>query len=232
MSDPTCKCCSVCGEVKPLEEFPRRSDASDGRRSRCKTCTQTYKAEHYKANRDKILADQAEYRDERRDEFRARNTRYYEAHKDEIRERGAEYNEAHKDEIREYNAKYRAAHAAELKSKKAKYQAEHKDRGRTANAKYDKANPLRKIWVGMLQRCENPAHKYYKNYGGRGIAVCPEWHDYSTFTAWVEANLGPRPEGHSLDRVNNDLGYCPENLRWASAAEQARNRRKPKKPKP
>lgn len=81
-------------------------------------------------------------------------------------------------------------------------------------------------WHLMLRRCENPAVKDYPNYGGRGITVCAEWHDVTTFITWIEANLGARPTGMTLDRLNPDGNYEPGNVRWASAATQAANRRR------
>jgi hypothetical protein len=89
------------------------------------------------------------------------------------------------------------------------------------------ANPLYKVWGAMLDRCENPQHKAYPNYGGRGIGVCPEWHDVTVFVAWMEANLGPCPPGKSIDRTDNDGNYEPGNVRWATAREQSLNQRRP-----
>lgn len=86
-------------------------------------------------------------------------------------------------------------------------------------------HPLYFTHVGMVARCENPRNPAYGRYGARGIAVCPEWHDAAVFIAWIEANLGPRPQGMSLDRIDNDLGYHPGNVRWSTASEQALNRR-------
>jgi hypothetical protein len=79
----------------------------------------------------------------------------------------------------------------------------------------------------MLQRCHNPSHRQYKNYGGRGIFVWASWRvNPETFIAWVNKNLGPRPtKAHSIDRINNAKGYEPGNLRWATAKEQTRNTR-------
>ena len=73
----------------------------------------------------------------------------------------------------------------------------------------------------MISRCENPNNEDYYNYGARGIAVCPEWrHDFARFFA----DMGPRPEGGSIDRIDNDKGYEPGNCRWVPASEQSRNR--------
>lgn len=77
-------------------------------------------------------------------------------------------------------------------------------------------------WTHAKARCHNPKHPYYQWYGARGISMCPEWReDYSKFLA----DMGPRPEGCSLDRVNNDGNYEPGNCRWVSMKEQSRNKR-------
>ncbi len=76
----------------------------------------------------------------------------------------------------------------------------------------------------MLQRCEDSGCKSYPRYGGRGIAVCAEWHDVVAFIAWIEANLGQRQEGLTLDRIDNDGNYEPGNVRWATRSQQQRNR--------
>lgn len=76
------------------------------------------------------------------------------------------------------------------------------------------------IWTSMKQRCQNPKHRAYRRYGGRGIVVCERWQTFENFLA----DMGPRPSmKHSIDRINNDKGYCLENCRWANAFEQARN---------
>lgn len=76
----------------------------------------------------------------------------------------------------------------------------------------------------MLRRCEDSDNKSYPRYGGRGIAVCGEWHDVAVFIAWIEANIGPRPDGMSIDRIDNDGNYEPGNVRWATRSQQQRNK--------
>lgn len=86
-------------------------------------------------------------------------------------------------------------------------------------------HPLYDTWWGMMQRCYSEKHTHYWRYGGRGITVCPEWHDPAVFIAWIEANLGPRPEGMTLDRIDNENGvYAPGKVRWATRSQQVHNR--------
>lgn len=99
-----------------------------------------------------------------------------------------------------------------------------------------KRHPLYNIWHLMMYRCENPVAPSYPRYGGRGIKICERWHDLATFIADIEAEIGPRPEGHTvgkmrkvphytLDRIDNDGHYEPGNVKWSTHAEQQANRR-------
>lgn len=77
-------------------------------------------------------------------------------------------------------------------------------------------------WHTMWQRCHNTSATSYENYGGRGIHVCARWADFESFLA----DVGPKPSpSHTLDRLSNDRGYEPGNVRWATLAEQGHNRR-------
>lgn len=77
-------------------------------------------------------------------------------------------------------------------------------------------------WYDMIKRCYNPKYKRYFAYGGRGIQVCEEWK--SSFDNFFR-DMGTKPEGHSIERINNDGNYELSNCKWATPKEQAQNRR-------
>jgi hypothetical protein len=83
--------------------------------------------------------------------------------------------------------------------------------------------PLYRRWVGIKQRCTDANHVGFKNYGGRGVTLHPSWFDFATFAAAV--GNPPTPK-HHLDRINNDKGYEPKNVRWVTQAENNRNSRR------
>lgn len=79
------------------------------------------------------------------------------------------------------------------------------------------------IWRNMRSRCINPKNDSFVNYGGRGITVCPQWlNDYDRFFE----DVGEAPVGLTLDRIDNELGYSPENCQWVSVRDQLNNQRR------
>ena len=89
--------------------------------------------------------------------------------------------------------------------------------GRTKTVEFTK-------WSSMLSRCTNPKHPGYKIYGGRGITVCDAWKDFSVFYR----DMGPCPRGLTLERVDNERGYGPDNCKWADMRTQSANTRRVK----
>lgn len=81
-----------------------------------------------------------------------------------------------------------------------------------------------RVWCNMKQRCMNTDNPAYSDYGGRGITVCERWMNFENFLE----DMGERPKGLTLDRRDNNAGYCRENCRWASTTVQARNSRRAK----
>jgi hypothetical protein len=87
-------------------------------------------------------------------------------------------------------------------------------------------HPLYPIWKGVKARAFNKNVKAYKNYGGRGILICSEWLDPKAFIIYLEKLPGYGNPKLSLDRIDNDIGYQPGNVRWATRVQQRNNQRK------
>src|SRR6267142_1092599 len=85
-----------------------------------------------------------------------------------------------------------------------------------------KPTPEYRAWQDMIHRCYNPKDKRYSGYGGRGIWVCARWR--TSFANFL-LDMGRRPEGRSLERIDNDSGYRPDNCKWGTKSEQWHNRR-------
>lgn len=114
-----------------------------------------------------------------------------------------------------YTYFYRGLCPSCCKSENAFYTKQVDDTPRRKQAEY-------RIWRLIKDRCENPRAHYYSDYGGRGIQLSPEWHDYAVFLR----DMGKRPSPkHSIDRIDVEKGYCKENCRWATRHQQAANRR-------
>lgn len=185
---------------------------------------------------------------------RERDRRRWPDRKDAKREYDAQYRKDHHDAKREYDAQYSREHyepvprvACEVCGDpmlpnqtgvcmarpgcRLEYQRRwaqsHRDETRAySRAWLERQHYLYVTWQGMRKRCLNPNNKDFHRYGGRGVLIYEPWRtDLQAFASWIDANLGQRPDGMTLDRIDNDGNYEPGNLRWADAVTQRANQR-------
>jgi len=99
----------------------------------------------------------------------------------------------------------------------------HKESLARSNKYFRETHPLYVTWMSMKARCYDNRTRSYEHYGGRGITVCERWRkSYHNFIA----DMGEKPDGHTLDRIDNEKGYSPDNCKWSTPKEQAQNKRK------
>jgi hypothetical protein len=209
------KRCTKCGQVKPLTEFDRH-----GREAFCKACRREMRKAKYVPHPKPRITVQKGQRFGRLAVLEETAPRSNSRRVTCVCGCGTETNTMLQSLLKGETTScgcYHREGLAEI-NRSAEHRAHATTHGLTKH-------PLYGTWCGMIARCEDPDHHAFKNYGGRGITVYPEWHDVAAFVTWVEANLGPRSAGMTLDRANNDRHYEPGNVRWATLSEQRRNRR-------
>jgi len=147
---------------------------------------------------------------------------YYLAHKEEVLRSCRKWKEAHPDYNREYLSEYRK------RPEYAEQRKEYNRRWKERNPNYRKPPRtwLDYLWDSMKSRCLNPNAANYYRYGGRGITIYEPWiESKEEFQTYILEVLGPRPSPeYSLDRINNNEGYYPGNVRWATRSEQQNNK--------
>lgn len=139
-----------------------------------------------------------------------------------------------KEQMREASRRWYANNREKSLARAAEWHKANPERAREKSrrclAKTRPAGSTYNSWRGMLDRCRNVSHRFYKNYGGRGIKICARWdpRQGGSFANFL-GDMGERPPGLTLDRVDNDGDYTPENCRWATRKQQVDNARPKKK---
>lgn len=137
--------------------------------------------------------------------------------------RGSDCRSCHGQRVKRWNRANRAANNAYRAEWARADRAENPEKAAAYRQRFFEAKgPTYQSWCAMINRCFQPSQPSYQYYGARGITVCERWRSYENFLA----DMGERPEGMTLDRIDNDLGYEPSNCRWATATEQSRNQRR------
>jgi len=85
----------------------------------------------------------------------------------------------------------------------------------------ERGTPIKNTWEQMMNRCYCPSNKKFHRYGGRGISVCKEWHSFAVFKKWALLDWFPKA---TIDRIDNDGNYCPENCQWLTASDNSKKR--------
>jgi len=187
------KRCCKCNSIKPTSEFYKRNSSKDGYRSPCKKC---------------CLESTKKYRREHSAEYLEYNKKYQQEHLAQFSRYTKKYRQKHSAEYSRYIKKWNREHHVELLGYYKKYRS-------SLNGH------LRGIWNNMLNRCNNPKNKRYKNYGGRGIEV--KFACFEDFFSYVTKELKADSRGLTVDRIDNNGHYEPGNIRFVTRAENNRN---------